>query len=356
MITKSFWQKRLGGDPNVIGRSITLDGMPHTIVGVLPNAADAMVWSESYRGSLDDEAVSASGILLRTHDARDRVSAGNWPNEAGDHGRTGARRVAVARAGLPRNYPNKIDSTASTSVKTLPQDVTENIRAGFATLCCGLLCVADRVQQRCESAASPLQRPASRDRAANGDRRIAQQYRAAVRLGKFAGESSFAGARSARSWPGGLCRSSRKWRRIFFRLRETQPAVSRFRCSVSRLHCLMLTGLLMGDLSGASGLPRGFDWRFEGRRPRNERKRSAAAFPQNSRRCASRAFSDVVRRRGVAHHEFYSVDASRTSGSNRIICGPGAITLCRQRNIQTDRRVSVLPSKSLAALRDTPGI
>src|SRR5205823_5454004 len=37
LVTKNFWQKRLGGDPNVIGRSITLDGMAHTIVGVLPN-------------------------------------------------------------------------------------------------------------------------------------------------------------------------------------------------------------------------------------------------------------------------------------------------------------------------------
>src|SRR5260370_1771698 len=37
VITENFWQKRLGGDPNVIGRSITLDGTAHTIVGVLPN-------------------------------------------------------------------------------------------------------------------------------------------------------------------------------------------------------------------------------------------------------------------------------------------------------------------------------
>src|ERR1044071_4393608 len=37
LITRNFWQKRLGGDPNVIGRSITLDGTSHTIVGVLPN-------------------------------------------------------------------------------------------------------------------------------------------------------------------------------------------------------------------------------------------------------------------------------------------------------------------------------
>src|ERR1700751_5871180 len=37
VVTKSFWQKRMGGDPNVLGRSITLDGVAHTIVGVLPN-------------------------------------------------------------------------------------------------------------------------------------------------------------------------------------------------------------------------------------------------------------------------------------------------------------------------------
>src|SRR6266508_5544740 len=37
LVTKTFWQKRLGSDPNVIGHSITLDGTVHTIVGVLPN-------------------------------------------------------------------------------------------------------------------------------------------------------------------------------------------------------------------------------------------------------------------------------------------------------------------------------
>jgi hypothetical protein len=49
--------------------------------------------------------------------------------------------VEQVRAALPSleqdyraHYANKIDSTANTSVKTLPQDVTENIRAGFATL------------------------------------------------------------------------------------------------------------------------------------------------------------------------------------------------------------------------------
>src|SRR3982750_3448036 len=37
LVTESFWRNRLSGDPNVLGRSITLDGIAHIIVGVLPN-------------------------------------------------------------------------------------------------------------------------------------------------------------------------------------------------------------------------------------------------------------------------------------------------------------------------------
>ena len=43
LITENFWQKRLGGDPNVLGRSITLDGTAHTIVGVRPTTRRKLV-------------------------------------------------------------------------------------------------------------------------------------------------------------------------------------------------------------------------------------------------------------------------------------------------------------------------
>src|SRR5437867_1686723 len=36
VVTDAFWQAQLGGDPNVAGRVVTLDDVPHTIVGVLP--------------------------------------------------------------------------------------------------------------------------------------------------------------------------------------------------------------------------------------------------------------------------------------------------------------------------------
>lgn len=38
VLTYGFWQREFAGDPNVVGRSITLDGHPHTIVGVLSPA------------------------------------------------------------------------------------------------------------------------------------------------------------------------------------------------------------------------------------------------------------------------------------------------------------------------------
>ena len=36
VVTYGFWRKRLGGAPNVLGRTLVLDGKPYTVVGVLP--------------------------------------------------------------------------------------------------------------------------------------------------------------------------------------------------------------------------------------------------------------------------------------------------------------------------------
>ncbi|HVU17019.1 MAG TPA: ABC transporter permease [Candidatus Didemnitutus sp.] len=36
LLSHAFWQKRFGGDPSIVGQTLTLNGMPHTVVGVLP--------------------------------------------------------------------------------------------------------------------------------------------------------------------------------------------------------------------------------------------------------------------------------------------------------------------------------
>src|SRR5213083_1469166 len=134
LITKSFWQKRLGGDPDVIGRSITLDGTPHTIVGVLPNAPPqwfganpiAEVWTTKpfqLPGFSYERMMRGTSFL--------RVIGRMKPNIT-------LKQVKAALPSLDQSYraqyTNKIDSGFTTTVKTLPEDVTENFRAGFATL------------------------------------------------------------------------------------------------------------------------------------------------------------------------------------------------------------------------------
>src|SRR5689334_13807232 len=134
VITKNFWQKRLGGDPNVIGGSITLDGIAHTIVGVLPNMPAtwfganpvAEVWTTKpfqLPGFSYERMMRGTSFL--------RVIARIKPGLS----------LAQVKAALPSldqsyqtQYPNKIDSSLATSARTLPEDVTQNFRAGFITL------------------------------------------------------------------------------------------------------------------------------------------------------------------------------------------------------------------------------
>ena len=37
VVTHKFWQFRLHGDPDILGRTLVIDGRPHTVVGVLPS-------------------------------------------------------------------------------------------------------------------------------------------------------------------------------------------------------------------------------------------------------------------------------------------------------------------------------
>jgi predicted permease len=132
MVTENFWQKRMGGDPNVIGRSITLDGIAHTIVGVLPNlpfswvGPNAEVWTTKpyvIPGFDYKRMMMGSGFL--------RVVGRLKPG----------MNVEQARAALPSlgesyraQYPDKIDSSSVMTLKTLPQDVSGNLQPAFATL------------------------------------------------------------------------------------------------------------------------------------------------------------------------------------------------------------------------------
>jgi len=40
VVSEELWRSRFGGDPALVGRTIRLDGLPHTVIGVMPRAFD----------------------------------------------------------------------------------------------------------------------------------------------------------------------------------------------------------------------------------------------------------------------------------------------------------------------------
>jgi putative ABC transport system permease protein len=132
IVTENFWQKRMGGDPNIIGRSITLDGVAHTIVGVLPNlpfawvGPNAEVWTTKpyvIPGFTYERMMRGTTFL--------RVVGRLKPG-------TTVEQARAALPGLHQSYraefPGKIDGELVTTLKTLPEDVSGNLRPAFATL------------------------------------------------------------------------------------------------------------------------------------------------------------------------------------------------------------------------------
>ena len=134
LVTQTFWQQRLGGDPNVIGRRITLDGTPHTIVGVLPNQPGAWfgtnpvaeVWTTKpfvIPGFTRERMMRGTGFL--------RVLGRLKPGVTLEQARAA---LAPLDQSYATQYPSNLDRTATTSIKPLPEDVTGNLRPAFATL------------------------------------------------------------------------------------------------------------------------------------------------------------------------------------------------------------------------------
>ncbi|MGZ5553546.1 MAG: ABC transporter permease, partial [Chthoniobacterales bacterium] len=132
IITERFWKSRLGSDPNVIGRALTLDGVTHTIVGMIPTlpvswtGPNADIWTTKpfIIPGFSHERMMRGTAFLR---AVGRLKPSVTKDQA-----LAALKVMTESYGA--QYPEKIDAKSWTLVKTLPEDVTENLRPGFATL------------------------------------------------------------------------------------------------------------------------------------------------------------------------------------------------------------------------------
>ncbi len=133
IVSEHFWQSRLGGDPNVLGRSITLDGVAHTIVGVIPNMPVPWV------GPNGNEVWTTKPFVIPGF-SHERMMRGTAFLRTVGRLKPGLT-IEQARAALPaleQSYraqnPGKIDADLKTRIAALPEDATGKLRPAFATL------------------------------------------------------------------------------------------------------------------------------------------------------------------------------------------------------------------------------
>jgi predicted permease len=132
MVTESFWRKRFNSDPMVLGRSITLNGVPTTIVGVLPNLPI------SWFGR--DAEIFANKPFERPDITKDRLMRGLSFMRCIARLKPGVT-FAQGQAAMPaldRSYreqhPEAADNSWASVLVSASEDVTGNLRPAFITL------------------------------------------------------------------------------------------------------------------------------------------------------------------------------------------------------------------------------
>jgi putative ABC transport system permease protein len=67
VLSHGAWQTRFGGDPGVVGRVLSLDGAPHTVVGIAPASFDfpeeTPLWVRSYRAGVPEPPMDVGDDL-----------------------------------------------------------------------------------------------------------------------------------------------------------------------------------------------------------------------------------------------------------------------------------------------------
>ncbi|PYK32241.1 MAG: hypothetical protein DME57_00620 [Verrucomicrobia bacterium] len=132
LVTERFWQKRLNSDPAVLGRSLTLNGVACTIVGVLPNPPISW-WgpnTEIFGNKPFDPPGLTKDRLLRGVSFM-RVIGRLKPGVSMSQAQAAMQTVYQS---YKQTRPDAADNTWSPYLVAAAEDVTGNLRPAFFTL------------------------------------------------------------------------------------------------------------------------------------------------------------------------------------------------------------------------------
>jgi putative ABC transport system permease protein len=122
VLSHDLWQKRFGGDPAVVGRSIVLNGIAHEILGVMPVSfaypETAQVWTPLAPSERFAELMQARGAFWLQVIARLKPGI--------ERGSAQAEMSAIASA-LERQHPN-VDASLGVRLVPMHEEIVGDVR------------------------------------------------------------------------------------------------------------------------------------------------------------------------------------------------------------------------------------
>ncbi len=137
VISDRLWRERFSADPAAVGRSLTLDGKPHEIVGVAPPGfyfpdREALLWTPF---TVPAGVAQQGRMSIRVFGALGRLRPGATLDQAAAEGTAAARgveRPQVAEAIFGKGKPVEV------RVKTLLDETTASVRPALLVLAVGV--------------------------------------------------------------------------------------------------------------------------------------------------------------------------------------------------------------------------
>jgi predicted permease len=133
LLSHSLWKSHFGGDPEVIGKAVRLDGAPHTVIGVMPASFQFPARSTEAWTSLvlqEDDYVERDDNYLE-------ILARLRPGVSAEQAR---QDLAVVSARLEQQYPETNEDVGAV-VLGLRDELSERARLLVLALCGATLCI-----------------------------------------------------------------------------------------------------------------------------------------------------------------------------------------------------------------------
>ena len=153
VLSHGYWQRRFGADPNIVGKTLTMQGMPFEVIGVMPpefvfpypgmfgpsgftRVTGVDLWlpiTFSGPGAAANRMLTQTGQIVRNvhwFGAIGRLKAGVTPDQA-------EADVKTIAAQLEQSYPNTNKGWSATVVPSLDQSVG-SIRPALMILLAGI--------------------------------------------------------------------------------------------------------------------------------------------------------------------------------------------------------------------------